>query len=198
MVKMLMKKQATLFPEHEPTVLTELSLNEAQAIAEQIKNAVAPHCAQIEIAGSIRRQKPIVHDIDFVAVTKTDLEWQKISIELKRMKARFSCQGNSVIKALVPCEKGLFQVDFYRAQPNTWGIHLLVRTGSAEHNTWLASYAISKGMRIKYSEGLTKEGKVIAGETEQSVFEALGLPYPVPNEREIADNKPLWMQPPKP
>ncbi len=73
-----------------------------------------------------------------------------------------------------------------------------LNTGSAEHNTWLASYAISKGMRIRYSEGLIKEGKVIAGEDEQSVFEALGLPYPVPNEREIADNKPLWMPPPKP
>ena len=49
--------------------------------------------------------------------------------------------------------------------------------------------AISKGMRIKYSEGL------IAGETEQGVFEALGLPCPLPSEREIVDGKPVWMQP---
>ena len=94
------------------------------------------------------------------------------------MKTRLSCSGNSVIKTLMLCEKGLFQVDFYRAQPNTLGIHLLVRTGSAEHNTWLASLAISKGMRIKYSEGLTKVGSVIAGKTEQSVFEALGCLTP--------------------
>jgi DNA polymerase/3'-5' exonuclease PolX len=93
----------------------------------------------------------------------------------------------------VPCEKGLFQVDFYRAQPHTWGIHLLVRTGSAEHNTWLASLAISKGMRIKYSAGLIKDGNVIAGENEQGVFEALGLPTPEPSKREIAENKPIWM-----
>jgi DNA polymerase (family 10) len=93
----------------------------------------------------------------------------------------------------MPCEKGLFQVDFYRAQPKTLGIHLLVRTGSAEHNTWLASLAISKGMRIKYSEGLIKEGKVIARETEKGVFEALGLPYPLPPEREIVDGKPVWL-----
>jgi DNA polymerase (family 10) len=188
-----MKKQSTLFPEHELTVLTELSLIEAEAIAEQIKTAVAPHCERIEIAGSIRRQKPTVHDIDFVAIAKSNLEWQKISETLKHKKAKLLCSGDRVIKELVPSEKDLFQVDFYRAQPNTLGIHLLVRTGSAEHNTWLASLAISKGMRIKYSEGLTKDNKVIAGETEQSVFEALGLPTPEPAEREIVDNKPLWL-----
>jgi len=48
-------------------------------------------------------------------------------------------------------------------------------------------------MRIKYSEGLLKEGTAIAGETEKGVFEALGLPYPLPSEREIVDNKPDWM-----
>ena len=189
-------KQRTLFPESEVAALTELNLEEAQKAAEQIKAAVTNHCSKLEIAGSIRRQKALVHDIDFVAVAETDAEWQKISETLKRMKARLNCLGNSVIKALVPHENCLFKVDFYRGQPNTWGIHLLVRTGSAEHNTWLASLAISKGMRIKYSEGLTKDGAVIAGETEQSVFEALGLPYPPPHEREIVDGKPAWM--PKP
>jgi DNA polymerase (family 10) len=191
------KKQATLFLGDEPTVLTELSLKEAETTAEQIKTAVATHCDKLEIAGSIRRQKPIVHDIDFVAVAKSDADWQKISETLKHMKAKLDCSGNSVIKALLPYNNSLFQVDFYRAQPSTFGIHLLVRTGSAEHNTWLASLAISKGMRIKYSEGLIKEGTVIAGETEKGVFEALGLPYPLPSQREIVDNRPLWMPPQK-
>jgi DNA polymerase (family 10) len=191
------KKQATLFLGDEPTVLTELSLKEAETTAEQIKTAVATHCDKLEIAGSIRRQKPIVHDIDFVAVAKSDADWQKISETLKHMKAKLGCSGNSVIKALLPYNNSLFQVDFYRAQPSTFGIHLLVRTGSAEHNTWLASLAISKGMRIKYSEGLIKEGTVIAGETEKGVFEALGLPYPLPSQREIVDNRPLWMPPQK-
>ena len=84
-------------------------------------------------------------------------------------------------------------MDFYRAKPSDFGIHFLVRTGSAEHNVWLAGYAISKGMRIKYSEGLIKEGSVIAGENEKGVFEALGLLHPLPSDREIVDNKPVWM-----
>jgi DNA polymerase/3'-5' exonuclease PolX len=80
-------------------------------------------------------------------------------------------------------------------KPSTFGIHLLIRTGSADHNMWLAGYAISKGMRIKYSEGLIKEGSVIAGEYEKEGFAALGLPCPLPSEREIVDSKPVWMSP---
>ena len=154
-------------------------------------------CDRIEVAGSIRRQKSKVHDIDFVVVTKNDAEWQKINEKLKKLKAKPNCSGNSVIKAFLPCQNGLFQVDFYRAKPSTFGILLLVRTGSAEHNVWLAGCAISKGMRIKYSEGLIKDNSVIAGETEKGVFEALGLSCPLPAEREIVDGKPVWMPPEK-
>ena len=189
----MMKKQSTLFPENEVPVLVELDLRDAERTANQVKTLVCTHCDKIEIVGSIRRQKLKVHDIDFVVNTKSDFEWQKIGEELKRMKAKPNCQGNSVIKAFLPCQNGLFQVDFYRAKPSTFGIHLLVRTGSADHNMWLAGYAISRGMRIKYSEGLIKEGSVIAGETEKGVFEALGLPYPLPTEREIVDSNPVWM-----
>ena len=163
----LMKKQSTLFPEDSVTILAELDLKEAERLAHQLKASVEAQCDRIEIVGSIRRQKANVHDIDFVVVAKNDAEWQKISDKLKHLKAKPNCSGNSVIKAFVPCPDGLFQVDFYRAKPSTFGIHLLVRTGSADHNMWLAGYAISKGMRIKYSEGLIKEGSVIAGEDEK-------------------------------
>jgi DNA polymerase (family X) len=193
----MMKKQSTLFPENEVTVTPELDLKEAERIAAQVKAAVGSLCERIEVAGSIRRQKPKIHDIDFVMVTKNDAEWQKINEKLKQLKAKPNCSGNSVIKAFLPCQNGLFQVDFYRAKPSTFGIHLLVRTGSAGHNMWLAGYAFSKGMRIKYSQGLIKDNSVIAAETEKEVFAALGLPYPLPSEREIFDNKPVWMPPEK-
>jgi DNA polymerase/3'-5' exonuclease PolX len=49
-------------------------------------------------------------------------------------------------------------------------------------------------MRLKYSEGLLKGDAVVAGETEEGVFEALGLPCPEPQEREVVDGKPLWLQ----
>ncbi len=190
----LLKKQSTLFPEDEVPLLAELDLKEAERIADQIKTAVYAYCERIEVAGSIRRQKAKVHDIDFVVATKGDAGWRSIGEELKRLKAKpNNCSGSSVIKALLPCQNGLFQVDFYRAKPSTFGIYLLVRTGSANHNVWLAGYAISKGMKIKYSEGLIKDGNVIAGADEKELFTALDLPYLLPSEREVSENKPIWM-----
>jgi DNA polymerase (family 10) len=193
----MMKKQSTLFPEPEVPMLAELDLIDAQKITNLVQSMVCIHCDKIEVAGSIRRQKPKVHDIDFVVVAKSDFEWQKINEKLKQLKAKPNCAGNSVIKAYVPCKDGLFQVDFYRATASTFGIHLLVRTGSAEHNVWLAGCAISKGMRIKYSEGLIRDGVAVAGETEQGVFEALGLPFQLPTKRETVEGKPIWMLPEK-
>jgi len=188
-----MTKQSTLFQETEPAVLAELDLEEAGKLAESIKAAVEAHCDKIEVAGSIRRQKPKVHDIDFVVVAKSEADWKRINEVLKRLKAKPNCSGNQLIKAYLPCQNGLFQVDFYRAKPSTFGIHLLIRTGSADHNMWLAGYAISKGMRLKYSEGLIKNAEPIAGEDEKGVFFALGLPYILSNEREIVEGKPIWM-----
>jgi hypothetical protein len=123
----MMKKQATLFPQDAVKILAELDLEEAQRTAAQVKAAVEAQCELIEVAGSIRRQKSKVHDIDFVVVAKSDAEWQKINEKLKQLRAKPNCAGNSVIKAFVPCQDGFFQVDFYRAKPSTFGIHLLVR-----------------------------------------------------------------------
>ena len=93
-----------------------------------------------------------------------------------------------------PCEDTLFQIDFYRATEQTFGIQELIRTGSADHNMWLAGNAITKGFRLKYSEGLVKDEVAVAGETEESVFTALDLPCPEPQLREIIDGKPVWLK----
>ena len=173
-------------------VLKELKLEDAEKISLQINAKLEPHCEKLEVAGSIRRKKPIVHDVDFVVVTQ-DSGWQRISDELRKMKTKNICAGAAVIKTLYPLANDYFQVDFYRAEPSTFGIHKLVRTGSAEHNMWLAGYANSKGMRLQYSRGLMKDGQAVAGEEERGVFEALSLPCPEPEKREVIDGKPIWL-----
>jgi DNA polymerase (family 10) len=186
-------KQAKLFGgiDAEPKVLTSLELAEAKMLALQISDQIKSVCITIELVGSIRRQKTLVGDIDFV-VTTTDSNWAKIVSCFK--KPSIICAGNQLIKANFPIGSELFQADFYRAYENNFGIQQLIRTGSAKHNTWLASLALSKGHKLKYSEGLLKDGQVVAGKTEESVFEALGLPCPKPEEREIAIGKPVWLE----
>ncbi len=184
-------KQTKLFEAVEPQVLNGLELRKAQCLAEEITQTIGILCNRLEVVGSIRRKKPMVGDIDF-AVNASDSNWSKILQTLK--KTQVICAGNNLIKLNYPCENGLFQVDFYRAAIQTLGIQMVIRTGSAEHNMWLAGFANSKGFRLKYSQGLLKEKDVVAGETEESVFSALGLPSPIPEQREIKDGKPNWLQ----
>ena len=184
-------KQVKLFGGEEPVVLPRLELAKAQVLAKQVETAIKPFCDKLEIVGSIRREKPTVGDVDFVVVA-TDGCWGKITQVLR--KAKVICAGKSVIKIHYPCENILFQVDFYRATGQTFGIQELIRTGSADHNMWLAGYALSKGFRLKYSEGLMKDEVAVAGETEESVFTTLGLQCPEPQLREIGDGKPVWLK----
>ncbi len=184
-------KQVRLFGGEEPAVSLRLELAKAQIIAKEVETLIKPLCDKLEIVGSIRRQKPIVGDVDFVVVA-TDSCWGKIVQVLR--KATVICAGKSVIKIHYPCESSLFQVDFYRATPHTFGIQELIRTGSADHNMWLAGCAISKGFRLKYSEGLLKDEVAVAGETEESVFTTLGFQNPEPQLREVIDGKPVWLK----
>jgi len=186
-------KQAKLFgdTEAEPKVLSSLELVKAKALASQIRDQMKALCVRLELVGSIRRQKALVGDIDFVVVAANS-DWIKISSLFK--KSNIICAGNQLIKVNIPIEGELFQADFYRAYDDNFGIQQLVRTGSAEHNCFLASYALSKGFKLKYSEGLMKETSVVSGKTEESIFEALGLPCPIPEEREIVNGKPVWLK----
>jgi DNA polymerase (family X) len=185
-------KQAKLFGSDEQIkVITSLELAKAEVFARQVEEIIKPLCEEIKIVGSIRRKRPMIGDCD-VVVKMNDANWGRIVNTLK--KSQVICAGTIVIKLNVPVDGNLFQVDFYRAFDNNFGIQELIRTGSAEHNTWLASHAISKGYRLKYSDGLVKDGQVVAGKTEESIFSALDLPCPKPEEREIVNGKPVWLK----
>ena len=164
-------KQTKLFGSDQgPKVLASLELAKAEIFANQVEGCIKPLCNKLKIVGSIRRKKPLVGDCDFV-VKATDANWSRIANTLK--KSKVICTGPIVIKLNIPFEDNLFQVDFYRAYDNNFGIQELIRTGSAEHNMWLAGHALSKGFRLKYSEGLIKDKVVVAGLSEESIFSAL-------------------------
>jgi DNA polymerase (family 10) len=155
-----------------------MELQYAQKLAQEIIPQIRPCCEQIEVAGSIRRKKSEVRDIDIVLIPKP-LHWHRIIATLQRkMDAKVVKRGDSVAQLII---KNV-NVDLYVATPQTWGALLLIRTGSAEHNIKLSKLAISMGMKLTHS-GLTKDGKVIAS-TEKEIFEALGLNYVEPKERE--------------
>lgn len=192
-----MNRQTKLFGEDsEPKVLTALELTEAKSLAAQIQekimsSAIDKALIKLELVGSIRRQKQTVGDIDFVVVLP-DSQWNKLIACFR--KSSIICAGNQQLQVNYPYDGNFFQADFYRAYEHNFGIQELIRTGSAEHNTWLAALAISKGLRLKYSQGLMQGESVLAGKTEESIFAALELPFVRPQDREVADEKPIWLK----
>ena len=189
------RKQRSLFPDSDTSdtlnVLRSLDRSEVEPLASKIVSTIGPYCTRVEVAGSIRRRKPTVNDIDIVVQPKPS-SWVQIIKEIRReFDAVTEKQGQKLATLHVPFAskqgQGHVKVDLYRASQSTWGVLLLIRTGSAKHNIYLCNLAISKGMRLQYSRGLVdKDGHVVAGETEEEIFEALELPFIPPRERGIS------------
>lgn len=196
-------KQSALFPNASETsktpsilnVLQGLDRSEVEPLASKILEIVKPWCVRAEVAGSFRRGRAVVNDLDIVLQpTPSVLSgscWRAILHSIRSEFDPFIVkQGDKLASFDVPFlgrrQQGYVQVDLYRAEPTTWGILLLVRTGSKEHNVKLCDLAIQRGLSLQYSVGLTdKSGRVIAGRSEEEVFQALGLPFIAPNEREV-------------
>jgi len=192
--KAITHKQRSLFPEPEKSgtlnVLRNLDRAEVEPLASKIVNTIGPYCIRTEVAGSIRRRKSTVNDIDIVVLPKPQ-SWIQVIKEIRRkFDAITEKQGEKLATLYVIFAskdgQGYVEVDLYRASEGTWGILLLIRTGSAEHNIYLANLAIRKGFHLAYSKGLLNEkGEVVASKTEEEVFQALGLDYKSPEDREV-------------
>jgi DNA polymerase/3'-5' exonuclease PolX len=154
------RKQTPLFPDSDKSdtfsVLRGLDRAEIEPLALRIISAIESYSVKAVVAGSIRRQKDAVNDIDIVVEPKPH-SWVKIIREIRRkFDAVTEKQGAKLATLYVPFVskqgQGYVQVDLYRATKRTWGILLLIRTGSAKHNIYLASLALRKGYRLAYSK----------------------------------------------
>lgn len=154
-----------------------MELEKAKVIADQVIARLAPYCQKIEVAGSIRRRRPLVRDIDIVLIASDS--WG-LNTAIGRL-------GRQVLVGdkLKRVNYNGTQVDLYFATEKTWATLLLIRTGSKENNIRLCTRARKKGWRLAASgRGLFNEkGERVAGDTEQSIYQALGLPYQEPVRR---------------
>jgi DNA polymerase (family 10) len=153
------------------------TIQKAKALSDEIVKRLEPYSEKIQVAGSIRREKPTVHDIDIVLIAG---DMEGIHKELAGL-GELRKDGQK-IKRL---EYKDVSVDLYFATPQTWATLLLIRTGSKEHNIRLCARAKTLGMHLAASgDGLfDQEGVRIAGDTEESIFQELGLPYKEPQYR---------------
>ena len=157
-----------------------MKLERAQKIATEVIKQLSPYCQRIEVAGSIRRRKAIVHDIDLVLIPSDAWNLEGEVLALAR-----PFQPKMSGEKLKRFDFNGAQVDLYYADEKTWATLLLIRTGSKENNIRLCSRAKELGWHLAASgDGLFNEkGERIAGDSEISIYNALGLPYQKPEER---------------
>ncbi len=166
-----------------------MELKQAEKIASDLVDILRPYCHpdRIVVAGSIRRRRPIVNDLDIVCIPAVYYLFSNALMRLGPLKMA----GKNIMR--LDCFPNL-PVDIYIASEETWATLLLIRTGSKEHNQRLCSLARDKGMHLHASgKGLFKISaevrclgapeERIAGDSEAEIFSALGLPFKYPWER---------------
>ena len=155
-----------------------MQLNEAIKKGVQILSKISQFTTRRRLAGSIRRRKPIVRDIDIVVEIKSDNldKLKKCLAEIGNIKLK----GDKLIRFITFDN---IQVDIYIATKENYEPLLLIRTGSKEHNIKLTTKAISLGMKLT-ANGLidNKTGKIIAT-SERDIFKALKMSYVEPQNR---------------
>ncbi len=170
-----------------------MKLAEAEKYAEQILTCIGPLVSRAAVVGSVRRRRPQVRDIDLVVIPKQlqvgvfnvdpDSSWNSIYNRLiSRLKMKKIKKGPELMTLGFPNVD--LTVDIYRARPETWGVLLLIRTGSIDHNIKLCSRAKRRGMMLSAKRGLIKDGNVVANKEEQDIFQALDMRY-IPPERRL-------------
>lgn len=160
-------------------------------IARFIESQLAPYAQQIAIAGSIRRQRPMVGDIDLVILP---LDQEAILHRLKEKCLIDTGDSPTAQNTIAHMADGT-QVDIFFARPasrdlfapipGNWGSLLLCRTGSQRHNVGLCQRAKDRGLHYDPYRGLLQGGQIIASETEEEIYMALEMPWLNPEtERE--------------
>ena len=174
----------------------------ARRVAEELLAALEPCCERIAIAGSLRRGKPDVGDIELVYVPRTgqmrkpgELFPQRSELAdeiIDRWLADGTLRKRPNVNGVTswgPQNKFAVHwsgipVDLFGTTKERWFVALVVRTGSKETNTALAYAAQQRDMRL-HAYGLLEgaDGQPIIPQFEQEVFERCGMPYREPERR---------------
>jgi DNA polymerase (family 10) len=142
---------------------------------------------RVEAAGSLRRMKETVGDIDILACPKKGGARTAAALVERFTTApgvkRVLAAGGTKASVMVATEDGDRQADLRLVDRSSYGAALQYFTGSKAHNIKLRAMAKDKGLKIS-EYGVFKGAKKIAGAAEEDVYSALGLDWVPPEMRE--------------
>ncbi len=178
-----------------------MKLSQAQQIANEWLELLAPYCTKIKIAGSIRRQKPEVKDIEIVAIPKPqitmleDESWE--NTEIFYFLHKLASGGKILIQKDGSKQKQIYihqhkiWLDLFLVKPPAqWGKMFALRTGPAEYSQWLVTRKRKGGATpsyLRHRDGAlwTKDKTLIKTPTEKSFYQTLGIDWVEPELRGV-------------
>ncbi|MBI2521002.1 MAG: DNA polymerase/3'-5' exonuclease PolX [Bdellovibrio sp.] len=138
-----------------------------------------PDIDQIEVAGSYRRKKVTVGDLDLLVTCSSP---QKVMDHFKAFDEIREVRAMGPTKATVVLKSNL-QVDIRVVKKESFGAALLYFTGSKAHNIHLRKLAMERGYKIN-EYGMFKNQSMLASALEEDIYKKLGLSYIGPELRE--------------
>ncbi len=163
-----------------------LPIGVALPLAEEILMALrgSRFCERAEIAGSLRRRRDTVGDLDFLVTSQKPEKVMDLFCSLPQV-ARVTAKGRT--KATVFLKEGI-DADLRVVDGDVFGAALHYFTGSKDHNVAIRKIGIRKGFTISeygvYRGTAKHKRKLLAAATEEDVYRAVGLPYIEPELRE--------------
>jgi DNA polymerase (family 10) len=154
---------------------------EAEPVARELKEYLESFegVEIVEVAGSFRRKKESVGDLDILVVAKDYTKVSERFTEFDKVKEVYS---KGLTRSTVFLQNGL-QVDLRAVAKGSYGAALHYFTGSKAHNIEIRKIAIDLGMKIN-EYGVYKGNKKIASLKEEDIYESVGLAYIPPELRE--------------
>ena len=155
-------------------------LGRAVPLARELCKYLEGCAERVAYAGSLRRMKEIVHDVDILAASKDPAQTIQAFLTMPYVQSVLA-QGGT--KASVRVQDDL-QVDLRVVDPQSWGAAMHYFTGSKAHNIRMRERAIKQGLKLNEYGLFDASEKRLAGTEEEEIFEKLGLPYIPPVLRE--------------
>lgn len=167
---------------HGSRIPLTVALKVAENIVMELK--ATGLCDRIEIAGSVRRRKETIGDIDILVSSKKPEKVMDVFCAYALVERVL---GKGETKSSVQLSAGV-NADLRVVDEKVFGAALHYFTGSKEHNVAVRSLGIKKGMTINeygvHKGTAEKKGKLLASRTEEDVYKAVGLAYVPPVLRE--------------
>ena len=160
-------------------VLLSAAMEAAETVLERLRELSAVRRAAY--AGSLRRMVETIGDVDLL-VASEDPGPVMEAFTGYGFVDRILATGDT--KSSIVTREGL-QVDLRVVPPEVWGAAMIYFTGSKPHNIRIREMAVRKGLKLsEYGLFRAKSGRLIVAETEEEVYERLGLPWITPTLRE--------------